>query len=250
MIRQKIVAGNWKMNGSKASISDLVNGLLEISESSAEVVVTPPFPFLSQVAEMIAPRNELVLAAQNLSQYEKGAYTGEVSAAMLTDFKVTYVLVGHSERRSLYGETDDVVAEKVKVALSAGLKPILCIGETLEEREAEQTLLVCERQVAAVIDLVGIQAFANIVIAYEPVWAIGTGLSASAQQAQDVHQAIRANLASLSTPVSEKVQILYGGSVKASTSAELFTMPDVDGALVGGASLDAKEFLDIVKAAG
>ncbi|KZN13577.1 triosephosphate isomerase [Marinomonas sp. TW1] len=249
-MRQKIVAGNWKMNGSKASISDLVNGLLEISESSAEVVVTPPFPFLSQVAEMIAPRNELVLAAQNLSQYEKGAYTGEVSAAMLTDFKVTYVLVGHSERRSLYGETDDVVAEKVKVALSAGLKPILCIGETLEEREAEQTLLVCERQVAAVIDLVGIQAFANIVIAYEPVWAIGTGLSASAQQAQDVHQAIRANLASLSTPVSEKVQILYGGSVKASTSAELFTMPDVDGALVGGASLDAKEFLDIVKAAG
>ncbi|RBO84821.1 triose-phosphate isomerase [Marinomonas aquiplantarum] len=250
MIRQKIVAGNWKMNGSEASISDLVSGLLEISESSAEVVVTPPFPYLSQVAELIAPRNELVLAAQNLSQYEKGAYTGEVSAAMLTDFKVTYVLIGHSERRSLYGETDEVVAEKVKVALSAGLKPILCIGETLEEREAEQTLLVCERQVAAVIDAVGIQAFENIVIAYEPVWAIGTGLSASAQQAQDVHQAIRANLASLSTPVSEKVQILYGGSVKASTSAELFTMPDVDGALVGGASLDAKEFLDIVKAAG
>lgn len=238
------------MNGSKASISSLVNGLLEMSESSAEVVVTPPFPYLSQVADVIAQQSGLVLAAQNLSQYEKGAYTGEVSTAMLTDFKVTYVLVGHSERRSLYGETDEVVAEKVKMALSAGLKPILCIGETLEEREAEQTLLVCERQVAAVIDVVGIQAFENIVIAYEPVWAIGTGLSASAQQAQDVHQAIRANLASLSTPVSEKVQILYGGSVKASTSAELFTMPDVDGALVGGASLDAKEFLDIVKAAG
>lgn len=237
------------MNGSQESILNLVNGLLEGSKSSAEVVIAPSFPYLSQVAGLAA-NSQLTLAAQNVSEQVKGAYTGEVSCSMLADFDVKYVLLGHSERRSLYGETDELVAQKVNTCLAAGLKPMLCIGETLAEREAEQTIAVCERQVAAVVDAVGIEAFKDIVIAYEPVWAIGTGLSASAQQAQEVHQAIRAYLAGLSASVSEGIQILYGGSVKASTSAELFTMPDVDGALVGGASLDAKEFLDIIKAAG
>ncbi|PYF81586.1 triosephosphate isomerase [Marinomonas alcarazii] len=249
MIRQKIVAGNWKMNGSKESISALVNGLLEMDGSGSEVVIAPSFPYLSQVDSLISG-SHIVLAAQNASQEIKGAFTGEVSASMLSDFGVKYVLVGHSERRSLYGESDELVAAKVKTILELGLTPMLCIGETLAERESGKTLEVCERQIQAVIDLVGISAFEKLVVAYEPVWAIGTGLSASAEQAQDVHESIRAFLAKSSKSVSEKVQILYGGSVKASTSSALFKMPDVDGALVGGASLDAKEFIAIVKTAG
>ncbi|QRV23056.1 triose-phosphate isomerase [Marinomonas foliarum] len=249
MIRQKIVAGNWKMNGSKESVSSLVNGLLEMENSGSEVVIAPSFPYLSQVDGLISG-SRIVLAAQNASQEVKGAFTGEVSASMLSDFGVKYVLVGHSERRSLYGESDELVAAKVKTIFEFGLTPMLCIGETLAERESGKTLEVCERQIQAVIDLVGISAFEQLVVAYEPVWAIGTGLSASAEQAQEVHQSIRAFLAKLSESVAEKVQILYGGSVKASTSSALFQMPDVDGALVGGASLDAKEFIAIVKTAG
>ncbi|MEO9273708.1 triose-phosphate isomerase [Marinomonas sp. 5E14-1] len=249
MIRRKIVAGNWKMNGSKESIDALVDGLLEMKGSNSEVVIAPSFPYLSLVNELVKTSN-FSLAAQNVSDEVKGAYTGEVSASMLGDFNVKYVLLGHSERRTLYNETDDVVAAKITTALSAELTPILCIGETLEEREANQTFSVCERQIQAVVSKVGIEAFAKIVIAYEPIWAIGTGLSASAEQAQEVHQSIRAFLAKSSEVVSQKVQILYGGSVKASTSTALFEMPDVDGALVGGASLDAKEFIAIVKAAG
>jgi len=237
------------MNGSKESISLLINSLLEMEGSNSEVVVAPSFPYLSQVEGLVSG-GAIVLAAQNISQEVKGAFTGEVSASMLGDFGVKYVLLGHSERRSLYGEVDAVVASKVKAALEFGLTPMLCVGETLAEREAGKTLEVCERQIQAVIDVVGIAAFNNLVIAYEPVWAIGTGLSASAEQAQDVHKAIRAFLAQSSESVSQKVQILYGGSVKASTSSALFQMPDVDGALVGGASLDAKEFIAIVKAAG
>jgi len=249
MIRQKIVAGNWKMNGSKESIQALISGLLDMDGSNSEVVITPSFPYLSQVHDLIDGSN-LVMAAQNASQEEKGAFTGEVSVSMLADFGVKYILLGHSERRSLYGETDEVVASKVKTVLGFGLTPMLCIGETLEERESGKTLEVCERQIQAVIDVVGVESFAKMTIAYEPVWAIGTGLSASADQAQKVHQSIRAFLAKSSESVSEKVQILYGGSVKASTSSALFKMPDVDGALVGGASLDAKEFIAIVKTAG
>ncbi|MCV2401561.1 triose-phosphate isomerase [Marinomonas sp. C2222] len=249
MIRRKIVAGNWKMNGSKESVDSLVNGLLEIESQASEVVVAPSFPYLSQV-EQLASKSQLVLAAQNVSDELKGAFTGEVSASMLDDFGVKYILLGHSERRSLFGETDSLVAKKVAIALNAGFAPMLCIGETLEERESEQTLEVCKRQIQAVIDTVGIDKFDSLVIAYEPVWAIGTGLSASAEQAQEVHSLIRAFLAESSKSVAEKVQILYGGSVKASTSSALFKMPDVDGALVGGASLDAKEFIEIVKAAG
>lgn len=249
MIRQKIVAGNWKMNGSKESILSLIGGLLEMDGSSSEVVVAPSFPYLSQVNDLISG-GSVMLAAQNVSHELKGAYTGEVSASMLGDFGVKYVLLGHSERRSLYGETDDIVASKVKAVLDFGLVPMLCIGETLVERESGKTLDVCERQIQAVVDVVGIAAFEQMAIAYEPVWAIGTGLSASAEQAQEIHQSIRAFLAKSSESVSQKVQILYGGSVKASTSSALFKMPDVDGALVGGASLDAKEFIAIVKAAG
>lgn len=249
MIRQKIVAGNWKMNGSKESIQTLISGLLDMDGSNSEVVIAPSFPYLSQVHDLIDGSN-LVMAAQNASQEEKGAFTGEVSVSMLADFGVKYILLGHSERRSLYGETDEVVASKVKTVLGFGLTPMLCIGETLEERESGKTLEVCERQIQAVIDVVGVESFAKMTIAYEPVWAIGTGLSASADQAQEVHQSIRAFLAKSSESVSEKVQILYGGSVKASTSSALFKMPDVDGALVGGASLDAKEFIAIVKTAG
>ncbi|MDE8603976.1 triose-phosphate isomerase [Marinomonas sp. RSW2] len=249
MIRQKIVAGNWKMNGSKESILSLIGGLLEMDGSSSEVVVAPSFPYLSQVNDLISG-GSVMLAAQNVSHELKGAYTGEVSASMLGDFGVKYVLLGHSERRSLYGETDDIVASKVKTVLDFGFVPMLCIGETLVERESGKTLDVCERQIQAVIDVVGIAAFEQMAIAYEPVWAIGTGLSASAEQAQEIHQSIRAFLAKSSESVSQKVQILYGGSVKASTSSALFKMPDVDGALVGGASLDAKEFIAIVKAAG
>ena len=249
MIRQKIVAGNWKMNGSKESILSLINGLLEMTDSSSEVVVAPSFPYLAQVDDLLSA-SKIVLAAQNVSQEEKGAFTGEVSTSMLSDFGVKYVLVGHSERRSLYGETNELVASKVKTVLDSGLTPMLCIGETLAERESGKTLEVCEQQLQAVIDLVGIAAFEQLVIAYEPVWAIGTGLSASAEQAQEVHESIRSFLAKSSESVSQRVQILYGGSVKASTSSALFQMPDVDGALVGGASLDAKEFIAIVKTAG
>ena len=249
MIRQKIVAGNWKMNGSTESIVSLVTGLLEMNDFNSEVVIAPSFPYLSKVDELVG-KSRLVLAAQNLNEKESGAYTGEVSASMLGDFNVKYVLLGHSERRSIYCESDDLVAEKVKVALAVGLTPILCIGETLEERESGQTFSVCQRQIQAVISLVGITSFEKMVVAYEPVWAIGTGLSASADQAQEVHQSIRAFLAQSSQSVAQKVQILYGGSVKASTSSALFKMPDVDGALVGGASLDAKEFIAIVETAG
>lgn len=249
MIRQKIVAGNWKMNGSKESVSLLVNGLLKMKGSSAEVVVAPAFPYLSQVGDMLSG-SHIVLAAQNASYEQKGAFTGEVSTLMLNDFNVKYVLAGHSERRSLFGESDETVALKVKAILASGLIPMLCIGETLKERESEKTLEVCERQLNSVIELVGIDAFENIVIAYEPVWAIGTGVSASAEQAQDVHKSIRKHLSTFSVSVSHQTQILYGGSVKASSSQALFEMPDIDGALVGGASLDADEFIAIIKAAG
>lgn len=249
MTRQKIVAGNWKMNGSKESIRDLVSGLIAAVQPSSEVVISPSFPYLDMVAQMCSGTH-VCLAAQNVSDKEKGAFTGEVSVSMLEDFNVKYVLVGHSERRSLYGETDSVVALKVEALLKKDFIPMLCIGETLEERQADETLSVCKRQLKAVIDQVGVDAFSSVVIAYEPVWAIGTGLSATSEQAQEVHSAVRAYIAELSESVAAKVQILYGGSVKASTSSALFSMPDVDGALVGGASLDAKEFLEIVKAAG
>ncbi len=248
MTRQKIVAGNWKMNGSKESITTLVNSLLETESFNSEVVVLPPFPYLHLVSLLIN-KSSIVVAAQNVSDKTKGAFTGEVSASMLKDFGIKYVLVGHSERRSLYAENDTFIVLKIKALLASGLMPMFCIGETLEERNSNRTLSVCKKQLQAVLDEIGIDAFAKLVIAYEPVWAIGTRHSASAQQAQRVHQSIRSFLAKFSKSVAEKIQILYGGSVSSSASIDLFSMPDVDGVLVGSASLNINEFIKIVRIA-
>jgi len=245
MARQKIVAGNWKMNGSSESINQLVVGLnAAIENTPVEVVVAPSFPYLAQVDNLLE-KSSIKMASQNVSEQGSGAFTGEVSISMLQDFAVDYVLIGHSERRSIYGETDQVIAEKAKALLATELTPVLCIGESLEQREQNITLDVCFSQIDAVLNLVGVNAFEQVVIAYEPVWAIGTGLSASAEQAQEVHKAIREHIAKSDEVVSEKVRIIYGGS-----SSDLFAMPDIDGALVGGASLKVEEFIGIVKSAG
>jgi triosephosphate isomerase len=250
-MRQKLVAGNWKMNGSKASIKELLDGIKKgIGDvASAEVAVCPPFVYLADVEDQLTG-TPVVWGAQNLSTEEKGAFTGEVAASMINDFSCKYVIVGHSERRTLYGEDDAVVARKFAVARAAGLKPILCIGETLEEREQGVTNDVVSRQIEAVIALEGAAALADAVIAYEPVWAIGTGKTASPEQAQEVHRFIRQRIAEKDVAVAEKVQILYGGSMNAGNAAELLGQPDIDGGLIGGASLVAEDFLTICRAAG
>jgi triosephosphate isomerase len=250
-MRQKLVAGNWKMNGSKASIKELLDGIKKgIGDvASAEVAVCPPFVYLADVEDQLTG-TPVVWGAQNLSTEEKGAFTGEVAASMINDFSCKYVIVGHSERRTLYGEDDAVVARKFAVARVAGLKPILCIGETLEEREKGVTNDVVSRQIEAVIELEGAAALADAVIAYEPVWAIGTGKTASPEQAQEVHRFIRQRIAEKDAAVAEKVQILYGGSMNAGNAAELLGQPDIDGGLIGGASLVAEDFLTICRAAG
>ncbi len=249
-MRQPLVAGNWKMNGSKQSIATLLDGILAGMDSvqKAEVAVCPPFVYLQQVAERLAG-SAIAWGTQNLSEQASGAYTGEVAANMINDFGCKYVIVGHSERRSIYGESDELVAEKFAIAREAGLKPILCVGELLEEREGGQTEVVVARQLDAVIKRDGVRALLDAVIAYEPVWAIGTGKTASPQQAQDVHAFIRQKLAGLDQDVADKTQILYGGSVKGSNAAELFAMADIDGGLIGGAALKADEFLAICTAA-
>lgn len=248
-MRQTLVAGNWKMNGSREENRHLLDGIKAgVREGvGAEVVVCPPAIYIPQAARRLNDSG-ISWGGQDLSQHESGAYTGEISAAMLLDYQCKYVIIGHSERRSLHGENDTQVAEKFVIAQQTGLTPILCIGELLEEREAGETEAVVARQLDAVIDMAGIQAIADCVIAYEPVWAIGTGMTASPQQAQDVHAFIRQRLASQNTSAAEKVQILYGGSVKPDNAAELFTMADIDGGLIGGASLDAEGFLAICRA--
>ena len=248
-MRQTLVAGNWKMNGSREENRHLLDGIKAgVREGvGAEVVVCPPAIYIPQAARRLNDSG-ISWGGQDLSQHGAGAYTGEISAAMLLDYQCKYVIIGHSERRSLHGETDAQVAEKFVVAQQAGLTPILCIGELLGEREAGETEAVVARQLDAVIGAAGIQAIAGCVIAYEPVWAIGTGKTASPQQAQDVHAFIRQRVASQSTSVAEKVQILYGGSVKPDNAAELFAMTDIDGGLIGGASLDAEGFLAICRA--
>ena len=248
-MRQPLVAGNWKMNGSLASIESLIQGIKAglASVTSAELAVCPPYVYLPTVAGMLQGTS-IALGAQDVNDKEAGAHTGEVSAGMLTDVGCKYVIVGHSERRSIYGESDEFTARKFAAARAAGLKPILCVGELLEEREQGITERVVGRQLDAVIALEGIHALADAVIAYEPVWAIGTGKTATPQQAQDVHAFIRARLAELDKSVAGKVQILYGGSVKGSNARELFSMPDIDGGLIGGASLDANDFLAIGQA--
>ena len=248
-MRRKLVAGNWKMNGSADSIRGLLQGIREGAAAVAgvELAVFPPFVYLGLVEQQLSG-TPIAWGTQNLSEHAAGAYTGEVAGPMLRDFHCAYVIVGHSERRTLYGESDQIVARKFAAARKAGLKPILCVGETLAEREQGVTEAVVERQLEAVLDLEGIGAFADAVIAYEPVWAIGTGRNATPQQAQDVHAFIRSKLANLDPTVASQTRILYGGSMKAANAAELLAMPDIDGGLVGGASLEAKEFLAIAKA--
>lgn len=248
-MRRKLVAGNWKMHGSLAENEALLAGVLAgIAGAKTDVAVCVPFPYLAQVQAKLSG-SVIAWGAQNLSQHGKGAFTGEVSAAMLRDFGCKYVVVGHSERRSLYGETDALVAEKFEAAQAAGLIPILCVGETLEEREGGITEQVVARQLDAVIAKSGVAALAEAVVAYEPVWAIGTGKTASPEQAQEVHAFIRGKIAGLDPAVAEGLVIQYGGSMKANNAAELLAQPDIDGGLIGGASLVAEEFLAICKAA-
>ncbi len=247
-MRQTIVAGNWKMNASKEEVNTLVMGILSgMSEVESKVIVCSPFPYLSQVEALIT-HSQLHLGAQTISIHPSGAHSGEVSADMIKDFGADYVIAGHSERRSMYGETDQDVANKVKTIVGNGLTALFCIGETLEEREAGETEAVVARQIQAVIDTCGIDAFRNIVIAYEPIWAIGTGVTASPQQAQDTHASIRALLAQNDENIAQSTSILYGGSMNPSNAAELIACEDIDGGLIGGASLKAEDFLQICKA--
>ncbi len=251
-MRQLFVAGNWKMHGDKASIKTLVTGLNAQAESvgNVSVAVCPPAVYLDYTKNCLVASN-IAMGGQNIAvEPVSGAYTGETSAAMLKDLGCDYVILGHSERRAIYGETDAEIADKVKTALDMNLTPILCVGETLEERESGQLESVISTQLNAVIDMVGIAAFDKVVIAYEPVWAIGTGKTASAAQAQEVHAFIRGLLASKDSTVAEKVIIQYGGSVKPDNAAELFSQPDIDGGLIGGASLNADDFIAICRAAG
>jgi triosephosphate isomerase len=250
-MRQPLVAGNWKMHGSRAENAQLVSGLLDQLQPGkrAEILVCPPFPYLMDTARLVKDSG-VALGGQSVCAEAQGAFTGEVSAAMLKDVGCSYVLVGHSERRQLYGESDNLVARKFVAAQSQGLVPVLCVGETLEEREADQTTAVVARQIEAVLAVSGVQSLARAVIAYEPVWAIGTGRTASPEQAQAVHAMIRAKVAERDATIGGSVRILYGGSVKASNAQELFAMPDIDGGLVGGASLKADEFARICAGAG
>ena len=249
-MRQPLVAGNWKMHGSRAENAALVRSLLDRLRpgAGAEVLLCPPFVYLADVGRLLTD-SDVALGGQSVCDEPHGAFTGEVSAAMLKDLGCRYVLVGHSERRQLYGEGDALVARKFVAAQSQGLAPVLCVGETLEEREGGRTAAVVARQLDAVLAVSGAAALASAVIAYEPVWAIGTGRTASPEQAQDVHAMIRGKVAALDATIGGSVRILYGGSVKASNARELFAMPDIDGGLVGGASLKADEFAQICAAA-
>jgi triosephosphate isomerase len=249
--RNTLVAGNWKMNGSTAASRELVDGLLEgySPSDSAEMLLCPTFVYLRDVATWIAA-SDIKLGAQNLSeQQDTGAYTGEIQGAMLKDVGCTYVIVGHSERRTLYGESDALVASKFIAAQAQNLTPIVCVGESLQQREDGSTEAVVRRQIDAVLDVAGVDAFARAVIAYEPIWAIGTGHTATPEQAQEVHAVIRDMIASRSDTIAAGLRILYGGSVKGANAEELFAMNDIDGGLVGGASLSASDFLAIYRAA-
>jgi triosephosphate isomerase len=249
MSRRSLVAANWKMNGTLHGIrrltADLRAGLGE--RGRADVAICAPFPYLAEMQDALAG-SSIMLGAQNVSEHESGAYTGEVSATMLRDYNCAFAIVGHSERRALYGETDGVVMRKFVRAVNSDLTPILCVGESLAEREAGQTQDVVARQLDAVIAGAGVGAFAKAVLAYEPVWAIGTGRTASPEQAQEVHAFIRLRLARHDERVADGLRILYGGSVKSANAGALLGMADVDGGLVGGASLDAAEFISICRA--
>jgi triosephosphate isomerase (TIM) len=243
----KLMVGNWKMHGSLAANASLLSELLSgMGGVNCLAAVCVPAPHLAQAQSLLAG-SALALGAQDVSAHDSGAYTGEVSAAMLRDFAVRYVIVGHSERRQFHGETDNVVAHKAQRALAAGITPIVCVGESLAEHEAGQTEAVVKRQLAAVIHTNG-HCISEIVVAYEPVWAIGTGLTATPEQAQGVHAVLRAQLQA-ATAHADRVSILYGGSMNAANAADLLAQPDVDGGLIGGASLKATDFLSMLKAA-
>lgn len=247
-MRRKLIAGNWKMNGSLAANAALLQDLIAgVGEPACEVVVCPPAAYLGQVQSLLAGTRAIELGAQDVSQHDNGAFTGDVSATMLKDFGVRYAIVGHSERRQHQGETDVHVAIKVKRALAAGVTPIVCVGETLREREEGMTDFIVKRQLSAVIHLNG-HCSSEIVVAYEPVWAIGTGKTATPEQAQQVHAVLRAQIKA-ATEHADRVRILYGGSMNAANAAELLAQPDIDGGLIGGAALKAADFLKIVAAA-
>ena len=246
-MNKKLIVGNWKMNGSLSANEALLTGLLAgLKAPACGVAVCVPAVYLAQCQGLLAG-SAIDLGVQDVSQHEAGAFTGEISAAMLKEFGVRYAIVGHSERRQYHGETDAVVAAKAQRALSSGITPIVCVGETLAEREANRTEEVVKRQLAAVIHLNG-HCISEIVVAYEPVWAIGTGKTASPEQAQQVHAVLRAQLKA-ATPQFERIQILYGGSMNAANAAQLLAQSDIDGGLVGGASLKAPDFLTIISAA-
>jgi triosephosphate isomerase len=248
-MRRILVAGNWKMHGSQAMVRSLLESLLAApARDDVDLAVFPPFPYLP-LAQSLLQGSAIHWGAQTLNPVAQGAHTGEVAASMLLDFGCRYVLVGHSERRTLYGESDAAVAERFQAALAAGLQPVLCVGETLEEREAGATEAVVERQLDAVLQGSGIEGFRQAIVAYEPVWAIGTGRMATPEQAQEVHAFIRGKFASRDGIIAGQLRILYGGSVKGSNAADLFARDDIDGGLVGGASLDAADFLAIRDAA-
>ena len=249
-MKKKLIAGNWKMNGGLAANQALLTALLDGLKAQppvSDVAVAVPAAYLAQVQSLVAG-SAIALAAQDVSSQESGAFTGEISAGMLRDFGTRYALVGHSERRQYHGETDELVAAKAQRALAAGITPIVCVGETLAEREAGQTEAVVKRQLAAVIHLNG-HCISEIVVAYEPVWAIGTGRTATPAQAQEVHAVLRAQLAA-ATEHAQRIPLLYGGSMNAANAAQLLAENDIDGGLVGGASLKAADFLQIIAAAG
>jgi len=249
-MRTKFVAGNWKMNGNLAANRLLLEALIAAVARipGLKCAVCPPYPYLAQMQQLLSGSG-IAWGAQDVSQFDCGAYTGEVSGAMLVDFGCRYAIVGHSERRTLFGETSELVAQKYAAALQAGLTPILCVGEMLAEREAGTTESVVAAQLDPVLEGSGVQSLSHAVIAYEPVWAIGTGKTASPAEAQAVHAFIRQRVAKQDDAVAANVQVLYGGSVKGSNAAQLFAMPDIDGGLIGGASLDAQEFATICRAA-
>ncbi len=248
-MRKRLVAGNWKMHGNLIENKNLLNAILPSLDKlpGADFAVCVPYPYLSSV-QVLLQGTKVLLGAQTVSQHDKGAYTGEISVNMLKDFGCTYVIVGHSERRMLFGENNQTVAEKYIAAQKGNLVPILCVGETLEQRERGITEEIIKEQLKAVTELAGVESLKKAVIAYEPVWAIGTGKTATPQQAQDVHVFIRKMIAAQNTQIAHELTILYGGSVKAGNASELFAMADIDGGLIGGASLIAEEFIAICRA--
>lgn len=246
-MRPGLIAGNWKMNGNLQSAIDLVEGIKAGDSGKAALAICPPAVYLMKIGGMLADSN-IALGAQNVGDRESGAFTGEISAQMLKDCGCQYAIVGHSERRTLYGESDQRVAARFAMAQKVGIKPILCVGETLDERESGVTEAVVSRQLDAAIELNGVDSLAQAVIAYEPVWAIGTGQVATPEQAQAVHAFIRERIAQQDSAIAQQVRILYGGSMNPANAAELLSQADIDGGLIGGASLKANDFLAIAQA--